>query len=298
MRKFLIQAYPFQFLFRKTISFAFFISVFLFLFLYFLNPFGLTEEIIKIPYYLACLIYAVSTGLVIVLVNKILPRIFPKFFNEETWTIGKEILLVIILLIIISINIFFIGFYVDKQIQFSINTLLLELFNDLYHTLFIGIIPATIIILISYIILLKSNLNSSEALQEKLGLSANKDINNPQINIESKVKNDNFSLLKNDLILIQADGNYLHFYIQNDTEINKIISRNTLVFAEEKVTKFSNFVKTHRSFIVNLDYIKKIKGNAQGYQLTFENIDFTVPVSRTRLKEFDGKINAIYPKNL
>ena len=52
------------------------------------------------------------------------------------------------------------------------------------------------------------------------------------------------------------------------------------------------FLRCHRSFIVNIEQIKQVKGNSQGVNLMLgDGIDY-VPVSRTnipRLKELLGE---------
>ncbi len=45
-------------------------------------------------------------------------------------------------------------------------------------------------------------------------------------------------------------------------------------------------IRTHRTFLVNTKHIIKMTGNAQGYQLYFQNIDFAVPVSRAMIPAF------------
>lgn len=41
-----------------------------------------------------------------------------------------------------------------------------------------------------------------------------------------------------------------------------------------------NIVRCHRSFIVNLDKVEKVTGNAQGYKLHLETPELVVPVAR------------------
>lgn len=50
---------------------------------------------------------------------------------------------------------------------------------------------------------------------------------------------------------------------------------------EENLAEFPEFYRCHRTYIVNLQKVKHISGNAQGYKLHLENIDTLIPVSRS-----------------
>ncbi len=39
--------------------------------------------------------------------------------------------------------------------------------------------------------------------------------------------------------------------------------------------------RCHRSYIVNLDKVRNLKDNAQGYKLILSEMDFDIPVSRS-----------------
>ena len=58
--------------------------------------------------------------------------------------------------------------------------------------------------------------------------------------------------------------------------------------AEELLKEHKFIFKCHRSYMVNINYIDKIESNIQGYKIFFENLDFSVPVSKNfayKLKE-------------
>ena len=50
-------------------------------------------------------------------------------------------------------------------------------------------------------------------------------------------------------------------------------------------------VKTHRSFLVNCNYIKEVKGNAKGYQLQIDS--YTIPVSRNLISYFELRLKQL-----
>src|SRR5690606_37561975 len=89
--------------------------------------------------------------------------------------------------------------------------------------------------------------------------------------IKTQVKGDDFSLNPERLLFAKAAGNYLAFYMicGEDTEV--LLKRITMKSLEEQTRLHPGLVKTHRAYLVNLNKITHVKGNAQGYQLSFPN---------------------------
>ena len=62
----------------------------------------------------------------------------------------------------------------------------------------------------------------------------------------------------------------------------------TLKEFEEQLSSFPYVFKVHRSYLVNLQAIESIMGNAQGYALRLKNYsEGTIPVSRSTIQEFN-----------
>lgn len=66
--------------------------------------------------------------------------------------------------------------------------------------------------------------------------------------------------------------------------------RNTLKNMEDQLLDIHSIMRVHKAFIVNLDQIQEINGNAQGYQLTMGDEKIKIPVSRTYMKKFIAKM--------
>ena len=111
-----------------------------------------------------------------------------------------------------------------------------------------------------------------------------------KVMIRAQINSDNFELLTDQLICTKAEGNYLEFYFWQNEQLNKQVKRISLSSLNEQLADVPYLVKTHRTYIVNLNYIKKITGNAQGYQLTLQHFNFKVPVSRSHLSEFNERL--------
>ena len=63
---------------------------------------------------------------------------------------------------------------------------------------------------------------------------------------------------------------------------------------EDQLLGIHSIMRVHKAFIVNLDQIQEINGNAQGYQLTMRDEKIKIPVSRSYMKKFIAKHFWIY----
>lgn len=76
--------------------------------------------------------------------------------------------------------------------------------------------------------------------------------------------------------------------MDNDGQFKKITERATIKNIEE-ATSGSPVVKSHRSFLVNVNDIINISGNAQGLLLELSDCDRSIPVSRSYVDLFRSK---------
>lgn len=109
------------------------------------------------------------------------------------------------------------------------------------------------------------------------------------ITITSQVVADTFKVNPEDIITVKADGNYAIFYLMSG---EKMI-RQTLDKVEDQLSNYAQFVRTHRAYIVNINYIRDQSGNTAGYQLRLENLDFHVPVSRSKTESYLAAISKV-----
>ena len=94
----------------------------------------------------------------------------------------------------------------------------------------------------------------------------------------------------NNIIYIEADKHYQHVHLKNNKQIT---IRSTIKKLEDELSLLTNqFVKTHSSFLVNIDFIKEI--NKYIILLTNTNI---VPISKNLKSVVKAKINQYYSKN-
>jgi hypothetical protein len=103
------------------------------------------------------------------------------------------------------------------------------------------------------------------------------------IELNSDNESDNFRILVSEVIFIKSADNYVEVgYLEGGVFKKKMI-RNTLKNIEIQLKEFNNFVRTHRSSIVNMQYIAKLHKDFNTYWLTLDEIKETIPVSRQYL---------------
>jgi len=107
------------------------------------------------------------------------------------------------------------------------------------------------------------------------------------ITITGENKNEHLELQKNELLFVQAIENYIEInYLDSERKLVSKTFRQTL----SKIHKQNPFLeKCHRSYLVNSDTIKEIKGNSQSAKIHFKQGDVIIPLSKTLYKSIKSK---------
>jgi DNA-binding LytR/AlgR family response regulator len=267
--------------YRKSVIINITVALVVFFILYVFKPTLFFD--MKVSYSFSdSLLFSGITFCVAYFYTNILTRVLPRTFDTKTWTVGKEILMMFVILLSISIVNFFVGqamFYPNTSFDI---TAFLEV---IIATFVIGVIPM-IVVVAFYLYYNQKN------IQEK-ATSINESIQ-PKLLQESKTyqlngtgKYEQLQLQGNHLLFIESIGNYCDIYYWQDEQLTKTTFRATLLALNEELP-MNQFLKTHRSFLVNLNKVTQVSGNAQGYQLTLKDYeDRTIPVSRSNIQKFD-----------
>lgn len=92
----------------------------------------------------------------------------------------------------------------------------------------------------------------------------------------------------NEIVFIKASNIYSHVYLSNG---NVIVASET-ISQLEKIIHASHFYRTHRSFIVNLDYADIYKRVT--LKLTMKNRNELIPIARDKKKDFETLFNNLF----
>ena len=159
-------------------------------------------------------------------------------------------------------------------------------FDTVVKVIFISLsLPITLYLknkMDSYQVRLQNLLHESRAMQDKLK-QFSEGYANKFIELISEKESDNFRLQVSEIVFVKSANNYVEIGYNDEGMVKKKMIRNTLRNVEQQLQEFNNFIRTHRTSIVNIQYIKKLNKNFDTYWLSLENTKESVPVSRQYL---------------
>lgn len=206
--------------------------------------------------------------------------VFPKFFKDENWTVGKEILATMINILLIALgNVLFsvwVGFFPLSASVFMV---------FIFFTLAVAIFPVSIGALLRQSSLEKRHIKESieansaisekETPAEKNEVILNDEDGKPALRVAS-----------GDLFFLESADNYVKALYREGEQTRSVIFRGALSKIEDELPS-PPFLRCHRSYLVNTRAVEKVSGNARGYQLSLPYTEKRVPVARRRIEAFN-----------
>lgn len=252
-----------------------------FLVLVILKPFEfdtfLTNQLI-----LWSLFFAVIVGTTVFCCVAIVKRYFRKTI-EEKWTVRNEVFL--IFSVLVTISFVFYGLFLILSPQTS----RLELFSlVVFRTLAISLFPVLILVLYEQ--------NHHQKIKRRLAEQMNQELLKKQNSASKKTHNITYSakmvlvaendkvalqIAPMDLFFLKSEGNYVEVFYHQNQKVHKELIRNSLKAIESQLYD-SIFFRCHNRFLVNLQHIQKVEGNARNLELVLDRIEEKIPVSRSK----------------
>lgn len=106
---------------------------------------------------------------------------------------------------------------------------------------------------------------------------------NKSIGFISETSTENLSLLVSEVVFIQSADNYVEIVYMDGDKFKKELIRNTLKNIELQIKQYSNFIRCHRTCIVNMHYIEKLNQDYSSHWITLKGYQERIPVSRQYL---------------
>jgi len=285
LKKILNTPYPFYFRGKSLWQFGLIIFLLAFFFNYFFTPFNVNTAEHKMDYLWISVIHS-ATPLAVLLLMYPFIHFTPSL--DERWTIGKDILFLGVFLLLIGIGQFLIRDLIyDNPNNWSWGYFREEIGN----TFLVGILLVGIIVSVNFNRLNARYIREAQLLERTRFVKKMKK-DNSVIPIETHVKLDRFDLEAERFVFAKAEGNYLILHILNEDTVTKVLKRISIKEFEKQVRSLEEIIRTHRSYIVNLSFLNHVKGNAQGYQLSLENCDVEIPVSRNMIPAFEARLKS------
>jgi DNA-binding LytR/AlgR family response regulator len=107
---------------------------------------------------------------------------------------------------------------------------------------------------------------------------------------------DSFTAEPHELLYCEAADNYTEIAYLEAGSLKKVLLRGSLRRMEQQLLPFPYLVRCHRAFLVNLENVTHIEGNAAGYKLSMRNCTRQVPVSRNFGQAITDKLKHIRQK--
>lgn len=266
-------------------------SVIVFLILALLQPFGISRiEHYKLGILLG---YMAVTAIFLCIPIYLFPVLFPAFYEDDRWTVGKQILNQVFIFFFIAVgNWLYSAFVFDWGLSPDIFR------SFLFCTVIIGLFPSILFILLNRNRLLAFHLK--EATEMNLHLQEA----SVTISIEQEEQEESVLLFSggvkevlevdtSNLLFIEADGNYVKITYRKNNETVRRLLRATMKQAEEVTSGCPFIIKCHRAFLINLRAVSRVSGNSQGYRLSLYGCEEEIPVSRAYSKEVKTLIESM-----
>jgi hypothetical protein len=285
MFEFLKKPLPFQLSLQSRFLAAASVSLFVFMFLWVFKPFGISGFSGNIT--AVCAGYGIVTFISMLAVSVAFPVFFPGLFFEEKWTVSREIIYTLAIITVITAgNVFYSSWIWNTRLSVP------DFVNFGIITIAVAVIPVAVISLVKQNILLRRNLKSAARISENLYHKERLTSKIGElITIPAGNTRDDFRVEAGNLLYIKAADNYVEAFYVDNQEVKSRLVRATLRNTQSNLKKYSQFYRCHRTYIVNLEKIVRVTGNAQGYKLILEKCDEVIPVARSMNQEITMRLS-------
>lgn len=269
---------------RQIVLSALAFGLFVGLFLGFFQPFGMHNLGSAVPLIAAG--YGVITTVCMLLAQLFFPVIFPRFYNEDDWNTGREITQIMVNVLLIAVANWgysaALGFFTP-----GIYTLL----QFLVFTAIIGIFPVSIQVLVRQNKYHRRFSDSSDQINTQLSGRASREYAGQYLlTIADEHGKPAIELKRDALLAAESADNYVKIYFEGDGGLQHQMVRTSLSALENALAEDPRFFRAHRSWLINLQHIERVNGNARGYLLRLASLDKEIPVARSRIGSFDDAV--------
>ena len=233
------------------------------------QPFGISEFLNS-----SKTLYLIGFGIVaffgMLIAKFILPMVISNFYNDQLWTIARQVVHLSATILVVGILIMAYSNYFNI-VAFT--------FLDIIKAVAIAIIPITIITFIQQNLFHNKFSTTAENINSSLG-----SINPPDskqlfpVMVFGEI-GQKLSLIPNQLIYAETSKDSTDFYWQSLVGIEKTTIHTPLAQVEKELAAHPQFIRLHRKFVINMRGIHKVEGNARGYRLRIARTKHEIPVS-------------------
>jgi hypothetical protein len=258
---------------RGKIVSIFVFGLFIFLFLYLFKPFGITQLNPKQQFFITLGFGFVTTFMLFIFKYLIEPVV-----TKNNWTLGKSIIWDLVIASGIGIaNYVYIALLNHQILEFK------YLVFSVWTAILVGSIPVTISHIITLNRLYKAALIEASVPTEGI-------LENNEVLIRAGNQKNELRLNPKNIVYLCSNDNYVTIVTMKGDIQNKTTIRGTLKSAESELRKNSRFVRCHKCYIVNLDFVEGLSGNNQNMIIRLKTFGTEIPVSRSKADIVHKKI--------
>jgi hypothetical protein len=283
LRSYLSQPYPFFFDRVSFLRFFILLSIIAFLFTWLFEPFVVNREEHRMPYVWICVLHALLPTLIVAIYYGILIWRDP---IRDNWTIGKEVGHLLVVLLCIGVG----NFLLRDVIYTNPNNWSWGyLGEEIRNTYLVGALLVGIFVPMHHERLARNNRVKARHFSPPVPVQSNE----KTIPIKTAVQADDFELEVGKMLAARADGNYVELYVADTDGARRWIKRLPLKDLEAQLSGEMQVMRTHRAWLVNLQHVQSVSGNAQGYQLQVAGWEGGhIPVARSMREAFHARMEA------
>lgn len=279
MRSFLLQPYPFgSDLVRKLLVCAG-VGLFVCLFLALFQPFGFSR-LDGVTRWQHVVFFGAITFGVSSFVQIVIPLLFPALFKEEAWRSWKEILFLLFTTACIGAGNLLAIDYLYPQ-----STYITSFWEAQLITLQVGIFPVAFLVFMKQMVLYRRYIEEASTVNEDIHSPADtKAIEMPAeelLRLRGEGQKEELAILPQHLFFIASADNYVRVLYRKEGKPESVLIRSTLKKMEEQLAAHPHFFRCHRMYLVNLQLVENVSGNAQGLKLHLQGLEEPIPVSRS-----------------
>jgi len=276
------ESYPIEVKLRNDLKNVLLITILPPFILLLFQPFGLfmNFDYLSLHSWLAVFGFGILSGTLTLIFWIILPSLFRSYFEE--FSVSQVLFFLFVFIVFLSSS----NYLYIKLLADGYNFSWGDYFVVLHRIVIVGLFTSVLVIMINHTQRLKSNLRLAEEINSRL---VKENITN-EIIIKTEKEKETFVLSEETFLFAQSSDNYCEIHLSHNGHIHKKLYRLSLKSLEIQTSEIGNFVRCHRSFMVNIKMIVLTEGNSRGLELTLKNIDQTIPVSRGYMKTISKKI--------
>jgi DNA-binding LytR/AlgR family response regulator len=164
-------------------------------------------------------------------------------------------------------------------------------------TLQVGVFPVAFIVFRKQMVLYRRYIAEAKTVNEDIHQPGEaKPVEAPAeelIRLQGEGQKEELVLHPQHLFFIASADNYVRVQYGKEGRPESVLIRSTLKKMEEQLAAHPYFFRCHRMYLVNLQLVDRVSGNAQGLRLHLQGSEEPIPVSRSLTQTVKDRLHSL-----